>query len=269
MATAAVTVPAPHQDDALTVCAISLIAAALANVLHEGVGHALIALLTGAQSGVVSTVAWSGAYDSRLVAAGGTLVNLAAALVLWILLRAAKGAPAETRYFLLLGFAFNVFAGTGYFLFSGVTNFGDWQVVIAGTHPYVLWRVLLVIGGAGLYYGAVRMVGAGLVRYVGVALDEPGRFGKLTWIPYFSGVALLAAGGLLNPVGMQLVWESALPAAAGAGSGLVWMRYYIPKRTIPERGSPVVSRSYTWVASAAIVTLAFIFVLGRGITLHR
>ena len=45
-------------------------------MLHEGVGHGLLALLTGAKSGTLSTVAWSSDYDSRLVAAGGTLVKV-------------------------------------------------------------------------------------------------------------------------------------------------------------------------------------------------
>jgi len=61
----------PTNDDALTVCAISLLSAMLANVVHEGLGHGAVALMTGAQSGVLTTVAWSSAFDSRLVAAGG------------------------------------------------------------------------------------------------------------------------------------------------------------------------------------------------------
>jgi len=47
------------DDDAVTVCAISILAAILANVLHEGLGHAATSLLTGAKSGMLTTVAWS------------------------------------------------------------------------------------------------------------------------------------------------------------------------------------------------------------------
>jgi hypothetical protein len=264
----AVTSATPVKDDGLTLCAISLIAAALANVLHEGVGHGLIALATIVPSGVLSTVAWSSTYDTRLVAAGGTLVNLAAALIFWIALRGAKNSSAQLRYFLFTCFAFNIFTGTGYFLFSGVTNFGDWAVVIASMRPHWLWRTALIAGGVASYYGAVLLVGSALVCYVGVPLNEPRRFRNLTYIPYFSAVILLTAGGLLNPIGIQLVWESALPATAGADCALLWMRYYIPKRTVPEWGSPTIRRSYSWIVAAAVLSLAFIFVLGRGITLH-
>ena len=190
-------------------------------------------------------------------------------MVFWTALRSATSAAVRLRFFLLTSLAFNLFAGTGYFFFSGVTNFGDWAVVIAGLHAHWLWRSLLVVAGVASYYGAVLIVGAGLVRYVGVPRNEPGRLRKLTFIPYFSGVLLFSAGGLLNPIGIQLVWQSALPASAGADSGLLWLRYYIPRRTVPERASDGIKRDYVWITVAVALSLAFIFVLGRGIALHR
>ena len=149
-------------DDVLTICSISIVASILTNVLHEGVGHGLVALLTGATSGVLTTVAWSSTFDSRLVEAGGTLANLAAALVFWFALRSAKLASMPMRYFMLITCAFNLFTGTGYFFFSGVTNFGDWAVVISGLPPHWLWRSVLVVVGASSYYVAVLVVGFGL-----------------------------------------------------------------------------------------------------------
>jgi hypothetical protein len=261
--------PAQTNDDVLTVCAISLLAEIIANVLHEGLGHAATALLTGAKSGVLTTVAWSSDFDSRLVAAGGTLANLVAATVFWIALRSATGASVRLRFFLFTSLAFNLFAGTGYFLFSGVTNFGDWADVIAGSHAHWLWRLLLLVGGIASYYGAVLIVGTGLVRYVGVPRNATRRLLKLTLIPYFSAVLLLCTGGLLNPLGIQLVWQSALPGAAGAHSGLLWLRHYIPRGTVPARRSDGIDRNYAWIIVAVGLSLVFIFVLGRGITLHR
>src|SRR5258708_30227074 len=86
-------------DDAPTVCAISLLAAILSNLLHEGLGHAATALLTGTKSGLLTTVAWSSEFASRLVAAGGTLANLAASIVFWIALRTAKSVSVRWRFF--------------------------------------------------------------------------------------------------------------------------------------------------------------------------
>lgn len=259
----------PSTDHALTTCAISIVAAILSNTLHEGVGHGLTALLTGAKSGILTTVAWSSAFDSRLVEAGGTLVNLAAALVFWLVLRSANNAVMTMRYFLLITCAFNLFSGTGYFFFSGVTNFGDWAAVISGLRPHWLWRTLLAVGGAAAYYAAVRVVGIGLVRYVGVPRDQQRRMRKLTILPYFSAIGLLSLAGLLNPFGIQLLWQSALPATAGGQSGLLWLQYYIPRETVPDRKSENLARSYIWIVIATMLTSVYVVVLGRGITLHR
>jgi hypothetical protein len=261
--------PTSSADDVLTICAISILAAILSNILHEGVGHGLIALLTGAKSGVLTTVAWSSEFDSRLVAAGGTLVNVVAGLMFWFALRSAQNASLPIRYFLLISAAFNLFAGTGYFFFSGVTDFGDWAAVISGLAPHWLWRVLLVVLGAVSYYAAVRVVGVGLRRYVGVPREQQRRLRKLTIVPYISAILLLSIAGLLNPLGIQLLWQSALPATAGGQSGLLWLQYYIPRGTEPNRTPEQVERNSGWIVAAGILALVYIVVLGRGITLHR
>lgn len=258
----------PSADDALTICAISALAAIVSNVLHEGVGHGLTALLTGAKSGLLTTVAWSTASDTRLVAAGGTLVNLAAALVFWFALRFAKSALMPIRYYLLIAFAFNLFTGTGYSFFSGVTDFGDWAAVISGLHPHWLFRVLLVALGAASYYASVLAVGMGLVRYVGVPREQQKRLRKLTILPYFSAVVLLSIAGLLNPLGIQLLWQSALPATAGGQSGLLWLQYYIPRQTEPKQTPEHLARSYAWIGVAVVLGATYVVVLGRGITLR-
>jgi len=276
MSETSISAAAPHRkelspiaDDVLTICAISIVAGILVNVLHEGVGHGLVALLTGGKAGVITTVAGSRAFDSRLVEAGGTLVNLAAALVFWLALRSAKHASMPVRYFLLITYAFNLFTGTGYFFFSGVTDFGDWAAVISGLHPHWLWRVLLVIVGASSYYAAALVVGIGLVRHLGVPPDQQGRLRRLTIVPYFSAIVLSSVAGLLNPLGIQLLWQSALPATAGGQSGLLWLQYYIPRGTEPMQTPKQLDRSYAWIGVAAVLAIVYVVVLGRGITLHR
>ncbi len=257
------------RDDAATICAIAWLAWMLAGMSHEGIGHALTALLTGTPSGVLSTMAWSSAYSSRLVAADGTLVNLAEALVFWLALRAARNVSPQTRVFLFAACTFNLFTGSGYFFFSGVSNFGDWAQVVAGLQPHWLWMVLLTVAGATGYYFSMRAMGAALVRYVGIPREERPRMKRLTWNLYFSALVLSVAAGLMNPLGIKVVLESAVAASAGGNAGLLWLRYYVPKGTAPERSGDGVARSYAWIAAAAVILVPYIFVLGRGITLHR
>lgn len=258
-----------QKDDRLTVCTVAALAFMLGDVLHEGLGHACVALATVAPQGVISTVAWSSSYDSKLVDAGGTLVNLAAGCVFWLLLRGWRGVSAQTRLFLWVCCAFNLFSGTGYFFFSGVSNFGDWAGVIDGWQPHWAWRTGLIVIGILAYWGAVVVVGTALVRYVGVARSDRQRYWRICLTCYFSAIAISTLGGLMNPAGLVYVLLSALPATAGADCGLLWMGYYVPQRIVPLRSCGTVGRSGVWIGVSAVAALAFIFVLGRGIPLHR
>jgi hypothetical protein len=254
-------------DDVPTICAISVVACMLSTMLHEGLGHAATAIVTLHASGILCTLAWSSVQDSRLVEAGGTLVNLAAACVCWLLLRAAQNEAPRLRFFLLITMSFNLLAGTGYFFYSGVANFGDWAMVIQGLSPHWLFRTVLVVFGIISYYGAILLIGSSLVRRMGADQADVRRFRRLTWLPYFSALVIAAVAGLFNPIGMRYVLLSALAATAGGNCGLLWLRYYIPRGIHP--GSPqIISRSYPWIAVSAVLAVIFVAVFGPGIRLN-
>jgi len=255
-------------DDILTVSAISIVATMLATMLHEGLGHAAVAIATLHASGTLTTVAWSSVSNSRLVDAGGTLVNLASALVFWLLLRAARNASPWLRYFLFISMAFNLFTGTGYFFFSGVSDFGDWAQVIHGLSPHWLWRTGLIVLGVVTYWGAMIAVGTCLVRYLGVPASNRARFRRLTWVPYFAALVIEAVAGLRNPFGIRYVFESALAASAGGHCALLFLVYYVPKPVTPGPNSQLVSRNYAWIGVSVALALVFVLVLGPGIHLN-
>jgi hypothetical protein len=129
--------------------------------------------------------------------------------------------------------------------------------------------VLLIALGVAAYYAAMVIVGTSLVRFLGVPLSDRARFRGLTWIPYFSAVAIEVIAGLRNPLGLPLVFESALPATAGANCALLFLMYYIPKTTSPGSNSQPIARSYAWIIVSAALALVFILVLGPGITINR
>jgi hypothetical protein len=148
-----------------------------------------------------------------------------------------------------------------------VTNFGDWAAVTAGLQPAWVWRAVLIIVGAAAYLAALRLVGVGLVRFVRVPAKEGRRILGLTIPPYLTAVSLAGIAGLFNPIGFPLVWQSALPATAGANAGLLWLRYYAPRGAVPDQAEPI-TRGPGWIAAATVMALVFILVLGRGVTLH-
>jgi hypothetical protein len=258
----------PAKDDKLTLIAISVLACILQDVLHEGLGHGVTAWLSGARQVTMSTVALQCDIDTRWISANGTLVNLLFAAIFWLLLKNAKRHRPAARYFLVLAMTGNLFTGTGYFFFSGVTNFGDWAAVIQGLQPHWMWQLGLVVLGVASYYASMLLVAAKLNPF---RQDEnPGRLRGLCWTPYFTDGILAGLGGLLNPAGLFYVIASALPSTLGANAGLLSLPSMM-RRSNRSQEEPVglIGRSMAWIATAAVASLLFIVVLGRGLTWSR
>jgi len=273
------TVPAKH--DRITIIAVAALACILQDVLHEGLGHGVTAWLSGAHRITMSTVAMQSDIDTRWIAAAGTLVNLLAAGILWLILLRTQRYRPVTRYFLVLALAGNLFTGTGYFFFSGVANFGDWAAVISGLHPYWMWRLGLVVLGAATYYASMLLVAAQLRPFRG--RDSCSKnLRALCWTPYFTDGVLAGVAGLFNPAGLFYVIASALPSTLGANAGLLSLPSIVCRRSRADESASArsgsehsvpeeleIRRSTGWIATASVASLLFIFVLGRGITWSR
>ena len=124
----------PDQHDKLTIISMAVVASASATLLHEGVGHGLTAWLRGDIPTELTSNHLSSLRPDRWVDAGGTLVNLFAGASSLLASRVA-GRHANERYFFWIFAALNLLHGTGYFLFSGISGFGDWNEVIRGAAP--------------------------------------------------------------------------------------------------------------------------------------
>jgi hypothetical protein len=262
--------PETGRDDRVTVLALAAIACVVQDVLHEGLGHGVTAWLSGAHRLTMSTVALQSDLDTRLIAANGTLVNLLFAAIFWLLLRRAGTYQSATRYFLVLALMGNLFTGTGYFLFSGVMNFGDWAAVIRGLEPHWAWQAGLVFLGVASYWLSMRVVGAEMEPFREKDGRSP-RIRRLCWTPYFTDGILAAIAGLMNPIGFFYVIASALPSTLGANAGLLSLPFVMGqwKRGHEEEPAGPISRSPAWIVLGAVASLLFIFVLGRGITWSR
>jgi hypothetical protein len=257
------------KDDRLTVIAISALACVLQDVLHEGLGHGVTAWLSGARRLAISTVALQSDIATRWISANGTLVNLLFGAIFWLLLLRPQRYRPAMRYFLVLAMAGNLFTGTGYFLFSGVFNFGDWAAVIQGFEPHWMWQLGLVLVGLASYYASMLVVAAKLKPFRGPH-DASRRLRVLCWTPYFTDGILAGLGGLLNPLGLFYVIASALPSTLGANAGLMSLPFMMlhGSGSEEEQVGPV-RRSGAWIATAAVASLLFILVLGRGLTWSR
>jgi hypothetical protein len=256
-------------DDRLTVIAISALACILQNVLHEGLGHGVTAWLSGAHRVTMSTVALQSDIATRWISANGTLINLLFGAIFWLVLLKPRRYRPATRYFLVLAMAGNLFTGAGYFLFSGALNFGDWAEVIRGLQPHWMWRAGLVVLGVASYYASMLVVAAEMKPFQSYGKGSR-RVRTLCWTPYFTDGILAGLGGLLNPLGLFYVIASALPSTLGANAGLLSLPGMIGRwRTAKEGRVESIPRSVAWVATAAVASLLFIFLLGHGITWAR
>ena len=263
------------RHDRLTVVAIAIVAYALADVLHEGFGHGGACLLVGGRPLVQSSVHFDcdtrllGQWAERFIAAGGTLVNLAAgALMLGPLRRLRRNASGEVAWFLWLSMTVNLLQGTGYFLFSGVGGIGDWADFTRGLGPTWVTRIVLSLLGAGTYWLAVSLAVRELVPFLtGEGAVRVRNATAMTVPAYIAGGVLSCVAGLLNPVGMILVAMSAAAASFGGTSGLAWMPQLLYGNRVPSPSSEPITvvRSWGWIAAGVLSAAVFVLVLGPGV----
>jgi hypothetical protein len=257
-----------RNDDWFTLAAISTLAYIVQDVAHEGVGHGVVARLSGAHRLTISTVALQSDIGTRWISAGGTLVNLLLAILFWFALQALPSARPAFRYFLVLNLAAALFTGTGYFFFSGVSDFGDWAAVITGMQPHWLWRCGLILLGAASYYASVLVVAR---EFQFFHRDLGGsRLRRLTWTPYCAEAVLAVLAGLLNPAGFFYVITAAVPSTMGANAGFVGLPFVMQGWSTGQPAPlPIIRRSVPWILAGASASALFIFVLGPGITWSR
>lgn len=101
-----------------TIISMAVVASAAATLLHEGVGHGMIARLRGDLVTELTSNHLSTLRSDRWVEAGGTLVNLVVGTAS-LLLSHVVGRRANLRYFFWILAALNLLPGAGYFIFQG------------------------------------------------------------------------------------------------------------------------------------------------------
>jgi hypothetical protein len=259
------------KPDLLTIAAITIVAAVIANFIHEGLGHGGMCVATGGRPLVLSTVHFECSADTRLVAAGGTLADLIFGVLFWVVARVVKRS-ASWRYFFWLLMTLNLFHVGGYFLFSGIGNIGDWAAVVAGWQPAWAWRAgLAALGIVTYFFLFVPQSLRELRPFLGRdAETRVRRARQLTVTPYLTAGFFACVTGVLNPVGPLLILISAAAASFGGNSGLAWMWSLLhgPRIRSSEFQMPEIERSRGWIITAVVLAIAFVAGLGPGVKFH-
>lgn len=243
-----------------TIASMAVVTMGLAALLHEGLGHGVTAWLRGDVVTQLTSNHLSDLKADRLVDAGGTIVNLVTGAMA---LAACYRARPNLRFFLWFFAAVSLLDGAGYFLFSGIAGVGDWAAVIAGLPHQAVLRTAMAIFGAVFYYWCVGLLAHGVRPFVATR-PEYNTVGRL---PYLAACVFYCIAGSLDPLGLQLLFLSTVPAAFGGLSGLLWADALLPK-TSPAQPLTV-ERAPGWWWAAAVFGVAFVAVLGRGISFAR
>jgi hypothetical protein len=180
-------------------------------------------------------------------------MNLIVGAVCWLI---ARNRPliSQSRLFFVLAMAFNFFWGAGYFIFSAVTNTGDWAFVLSGLslEPQWLWRLLMGALGIIIYVRSIRVVAAHV---------PPGT--PLVWLYIVAGVvSCVAALFYAGPV-LPALREAAQESFA-ANVGLLFIAYRKSKQPHALPSPTLVAHSNAWLLSSALVTILFLLILGKG-----
>ena len=256
--------------DWMTVVAIAAIAISLNVAAHEGV-HALACLSVGGNlqeySALYESCDGLATSQAKIVAGSAPTYNLIAGAILWIALRKIIETSSETWYFLWLFMLMNWYYGAGYFIFSGMSNVGDWAVVINGWEPAWFWRLLITIVGALLYIIFTRLALQEFGKYVGGEADEQYRRANKLWIlSYITALVVILIAGVFCPYGfLSLPVTAGLFGVAGALSPLLWMvRWFRTERFEKLENEPLkIRRKWHWIVAAIIVVFVYAYVLGQ------
>ena len=263
--------------DLPTLIAVSMLAWALVDILHEIVGHAGAAVWLGFPVRAVSTttayvdVDWSriivsqGFGPIRLYVAAGTVVNIISGAMALFALRYYRGTSAG-RYFLWLFATFSAVIVTMNLVSAPLMGFGDWSEFLSGLEPRDAWK-------AGI-------IGFGLAL-AGVGYALPLRL----WMPRLSGHRRVLLSVTAIPVATVLLVQTlsllkspfaALPPERNhlLASVFAYMHFVLwailvnacpVPRALAQVATIDLPRSWLWLVLGATALVVFAVVLGPGL----
>ena len=245
----------PQRNDILTVIAAGILAATVAAVIHETVGHGFGCVADGGKITVLTSIWFRCQGAASLTIAAGPAASLVAGLAcLWMLHRWSPN--GAVRLAITLSAAFNLFWFAGQLFFHAITNGDTWAVMARMQQWPWWWRPVFAVFGAVCYVAATRAI-----------IRTQRSNGTLYWDALLGGYVAGAASAMLAglmwaPMPIRSALEGLL-ALGAAPAGLLVIA--VAARREPYALRIAVSRSAYMIVATVLVYAIFLVVQARGI----
>jgi hypothetical protein len=245
----------PPSDDIPTALAAGILAATLAAVIHETVGHGIGCLTDGGRITVLTSIWFRCQGAASLTVAAGPAASLAAGLVTLLLLRR-WNLNGAMRLTIMLSAAFNLFWFAGQLIFHAITNGDTWAIMARMQRWPGWWRPVSAVLGAVCYVAATRAI----IRTL--AANRQLNWGAILAGYAAGAISAFLAGLMWAPMPIRSALEGLL-ALGAAPIGLLVIAS--AARREPNAHRIVVARSWITIVWSVSVYAVFLAVQARGI----
>jgi hypothetical protein len=244
-------------DDAATVIALGALAATLATLCHETLGHGLGCIGVGGHVTLLTSIWFRCKGGSIVTDAGGPMGNLVAGSLAVALLSYTRPDPKVRLLLLLLG-ALNLFWFMGQIAFESLAHTREdwyWLLQMGRTTN---WRIAGAVAGIGGYMLVRRWL-------VAVIRKQRGPRAKTIHLAYAAAAAFAIIAGLMwRPQPFRSAFEGLLVLGV-APLGLLTVARRAAADAEDDLGGSSVTRSWAWICACVALVGIFLLLQARGL----
>jgi hypothetical protein len=247
------------SDDTATVIAVGTLAATLAAICHETLGHGLGCLSAGGHITLLTSIWFRCNEASAIADLGGPIGNLVAGSFAVALLSHAKASPRAKLFLLMFG-TMNLFWLMGQLTFESLTStHDDWYYLISLQigRPGI-WRIVGTIVGVGGYVFVSRWVSA-IIRKQGGPQAHAIRLAYAA-----AATAAVVAGLMWRPEPFRSAFQAFLTLGI-APLGLLSVARKASRDVGHEFAASSVPKSWIWISACAVFYGIFLFAQAQGL----
>lgn len=245
------------SGDLATVIAVGVLAATLAAVCHETLGHGLGCIVVGGRITLLTSIYFQCLGATALTDAAGPLGNFLGGIAAFAFLSLRPSGRA-TRLFLILFGAFNLLWLFAQMTYCALLGKGDWAFVALQMGWSWVWRPIVAAIGIAGYVLVVRQSTAALAKS-GSPTHQAIR------LAYIAAVASAVIAGLMwHPERVRSAIEGFL-AVGLAPLGLLVAATRAGRADAATAVHPPITHSWWWIAAGVMVFGVFLFTQGLGL----